>query len=78
MELYTEDDVLTELRRRVAVIGSQERYALMAGICGESVRLTLKGKRAPSPAILNALGFKRSLRYVRGESEQNQTQDEKS
>lgn len=57
--------MLSELRRRIDAAGSQKAVAEAAGVSQQFLTDVLKGRRAPSGALINWLGYKREIVYRR-------------
>jgi len=61
----TRDELVKLLQRRVQTAGTQAALAKELGITAAYLGDVLNGKREPGPTLLNALGFRRVITYVR-------------
>jgi transcriptional regulator with XRE-family HTH domain len=61
----TRDELVKLLQRRVQSAGTQAALAKELGITAAYLGDVLNGKREPGPTLLNALGFRRVITYVR-------------
>jgi hypothetical protein len=59
----TSFDVIAMLNERCKDAGSIRAFAREVKLSDENVRLTMRGKRQPSPSILKALGLEKVIRY---------------
>ena len=63
--LYTTDDVLHAIRKRVRAAGTQVRVAAELGVSPVYLSDVLARRRAPGPTLLAALGYTREPRYAK-------------
>jgi transcriptional regulator with XRE-family HTH domain len=63
----TRDELVKLLQRRVQTAGTQAALAKELGITAAYLGDVLNGKRKPGPTVLNALGFRRVITYVKDE-----------
>lgn len=56
-------EFVAHLKKQVEIIGSQKEAAEAWGISTQFLNDLLRGRRDPSPAILNALGMKKEVDY---------------
>ena len=61
----TRDELVKLLQRRVQTAGTQAALAKELGITAAYLGDVLNGKREPGPTLLNALGFRRVITYVK-------------
>lgn len=64
MQPLTTHEFLTVLSRACEHAGGQQAFARKAGLPVSVVCETLKGKREPSEAVANAVGFMRRVVFV--------------
>lgn len=60
-------DPIKEIRRRIAIAGSQRKFAREIGISDAYLCDLLKGNRSPSDRILHAIGMEKVIEYRRRE-----------
>lgn len=56
-------DPIDEIRRRIAIAGSQRKFAREIGISDAYLCDLLKGNRVPSERILRAIGMEKVVEY---------------
>ena len=64
MKLFTTDDVLAELRKRVAANG-QKWVAVDLGLSSQFINDVLRGRREMSKSLAMALGYERKVYFER-------------
>lgn len=65
MKPLSQADLVALLRRRAKRAGSQQALAEMLGVTPAYLSDVLAGRRAPGPKLLQALGLRRQVAYVR-------------
>lgn len=63
-EILTPSALIALLSRRCEMAGGQSAWGRRYGILPSVVSDTIRGKRAPSEAVLNAMGLMRVERFV--------------
>ena len=61
----TRDELVKLLQRKVQRAGTQAALAEELGVTAVYLGDVLLGKREPGPKLLNALGFRRVITYVK-------------
>ena len=61
----TRDELIELLQRKVQRAGTQAALAKELGITAAYLGDVLNGKRKPGPTLLNAIGFRRVITYVK-------------
>jgi transcriptional regulator with XRE-family HTH domain len=54
--IFTHEELIKELRRRIKEVGTQREYAALVGISPNTLSKVLRGKEPPSRHILVQLG----------------------
>ena len=61
----TRDELVQLLQQKIQRAGTQTAIAKELGITPAYLGDVLRGKRDPGPSLLNALGFRRVITYVK-------------
>jgi hypothetical protein len=61
--MFTEDEIMEQLRGAIAAAGSQRAFADQHQIALQYINDVLRGRRKPGQKILDALGIERVVSY---------------
>jgi hypothetical protein len=63
MKLLTENEVLTLIRKRVAVRGEAAKLAALTGVSRFHISDVIHGRQKPTERLTDGLGLKRRVMY---------------